>query len=145
MPDGFATMITLGLNPTAKFWEKTVTPPGLDGGDAVETTTMHSAGWRTFAARNLKTLTDLVTTAAYDPDVFSDDEVVGAINREDTITVTFPDGSTLAFFGYLRLFEPQEMNEGDQPEAQITITPTNWDHVNFVEAGPVMTEVPGTP
>jgi hypothetical protein len=66
------------------------------------------------------------------------------INNETTITVHFPDGSTLAFYGYLKTFEPQEMTEGEQPEAECEFVVTNWDPANRVEAGPVMVEVAGT-
>jgi hypothetical protein len=135
-------------DPDISFWMKTVTPPGIDGGDAVENTTMHNSTWRTFSPRALATLTEATFTAAYDPNVYYD--IVGAggsggiLNAEGSITVHFPDGSTLDFFGYLRMFEPDALEEGSQPEATVTIQPTNWDPSAKVEAGPVMTEVVGT-
>lgn len=142
LEDGFSTKIAFEHDPNISFWEKTVKPPGLDGGDAIDITTMHNTTWRTFAARDLKTLTEMSTTVAYDPDVY--DEILAIINLEGSITVTFPDGSTLDFFGYLRTFEPNDVSEGSQPEATITIQPTNYDPTNDVEAAPVMTEVSGT-
>ena len=140
--DGFSTLVTLGKDRNIEFWEKTVTPPGLDGGDAIEQTTMFNATVRTMAPRSLYTLTESTITAAYDPDLYN--QIQYAINRDDTITITFPDESQLAFFGYLRLFEPQTHEEGSQPECNVTFTPTNWDSVNNIEAAPVMTEVAGT-
>lgn len=142
LQDGYQALITLALDADIEFHEKTVTPPGMDGGDTVETTTMHNSTWRTFAPRELKTLQEVSTTVAYDPEVYV--SVLAAINRRDTITVLFGDGSTLAFYGYLRTFEPAEVVEGTQPEANIVIQPTNWDHVNSVEADPVLVSVPGT-
>lgn len=142
LKDGYSSLITFARDTNAALWEKTVTPPGVDGGDAIEQTTMHNDDWRTFAPRSLKTLTEHTFTAAYDPVFYTD--VLSLVNFEDTITVTFPDGSTLAFFGYLKMFEPGELVEGEQPEATVTIVPTNWDSANDVEAAPVMTSVAGT-
>jgi hypothetical protein len=140
--DGYSTKIAFALDPDISFWEKTVAPGGWDGGDAIEATTMHNATYRTFRSRSLVTLNESSTTVAYDPDVY--DEILAIINVEGSITVHFPDGSTLDFFGYLRTFEPSDNEEGTQPEATITIQPTNWDPANNVEQGPVLTEVSGT-
>ena len=104
---------------------------------------MHNTTYRTFGARSLVTLGELSTTVAWDPDVY--DEVLAIVNTNTTITVHFPDGSTLAFFGFLRTFEPSDLEEGTQPEASITIQPTNTDPASLgTEQGPVMTEVAGT-
>lgn len=145
MPDGFSSVITLALDDDIQFFEKTVQPPGMDGGDEIDITTMHNSAWRTSAARSLKTLTEVTATVAYDPAVLGAAAIQAAINREDTVTVTFSDGSTIAFFGYLKNFEPSEMEEGAQPEATVTITPTNVDPSDFSEAGPTIVETPGTP
>lgn len=140
--DGYSTQIAFSQDSNICFWEKTVTPPSVDGGDPIETTTMHNSTWRTLAPRSLKTLGEIALTAAYDPDLY--DEAVAICNVEGSITVHFPDGSTLDFYGFLQSVEPQEHVEGDQPEANIVVVPTNWDPTNNVEAGPVMTEVAGT-
>jgi len=140
--DGYSTTISFNADPDISFWEKTVTPPGIDGGDAIDHTTMHNSTWRTLGPRSLKTLTEFTLTAAYDPDLY--DEICALLNVATSITVHFPDLSTLVFFGFLRLFEPGAHEEGAQPECTITITPTNWDPVNLVESAPVMTETAGT-
>jgi len=114
----------------------------LDGGDAIETSTMHNSTYRTFLARSLITLGETSITVAYDPDVY--DEIIGIINVNTSISVHFPDGSTLTFYGYLRTFEPGDNTEGEQPEATITVQPTNYDPANNLEAGPVMVEATGT-
>lgn len=150
MPDGYQSLITFGKtgegHDNIKFFEKSVQPPGIDGGDPIDTTTMHNSTWRTFAARSLKTLTDLTVTAAYDPAVLDTAELQAVANLETTVTVTFSDGSTIAFFGYLRSFEPTEMAEGEQPEGTLTVTPTNRDPESpFGEEGPVIVDVSGTP
>jgi hypothetical protein len=140
--DGFKTLITFSRDPDVCFWEKTVQPPGLDGGDAIETTTMHNTAYRTMAPRQLVTLTEMNTVAAYDPDIYNN--ILSLLNVEDTITVRFPDGSTLAFFGFLRTFEPAELSEGEQPTATINISPTNVQPGTSTEYAPVLTSVAGT-
>lgn len=142
LKDGFRTLITFSRSTTASLWEKTVKPPGIDGGDPIDQTTMHNSAWRTTAPRQLKTLTECSGKAAYDPNVVN--QLYDLINIEQTITVTFSDGSTLAFYGFLKMFETDELSEGQQPEASFTIVPTNFDHVNKVEAAPVLTSVSGT-
>ncbi len=142
LQDGFSTLITMSDIPAIKFYERTVTPPGVDGGDPIERTTMHNSVWRTFGARSLKTLTPVSTTVTYDPAVY--DDIVGQTNVEQTITVTFADGSTIAFYGYLQNFEASEASEGSDPEATATFQPTNWDPSANVEAGPAVAEVAGT-
>jgi len=139
--DGFRTLINFAENPTVSLWEKSVQPPGLDGGDAVETTTMHNVNYRTMSSRFLKTMTESSVMAAYDPQVY--DQLVALINVETTITVHMPNGGSLAFFGFLRTFEPAEHVEGTQPEATCTFTPTNVDPADGTEAAPVYT-APGT-
>lgn len=142
LDDGYSTKIAFAADPDVSFWEKTVQPPGIDGGDAIETTTMHNTTWRTMASRALKTLTEASCTAAYDPNVYNN--ILSLINVETSVTVHFPDGSTLAFYGFLKTFEVNEHTEGEQPEATITITPTNYDPTNKVEEAPVLTSVAGT-
>lgn len=142
LKDGYKTVITFAADVDIEFWEKTVKPPGIDGGDHIEQTTMHNTSWRTMAPRSLRTLTESTTKAAYDPVLYT--SILALINLETTVTVRFPDGSTLAFYGYLQKFEPDDLAEGTQPEATITITPTNFDPVNHVEASPVLVAVAGT-
>lgn len=143
LENGHSTKIAFARDSDVSFWEKTVQPPGIDGGDAVETTTMHNTVWRTMAPRTLKTLTESSLTVAYDPNVYNN-ILNSLINQSGSITCHFPDGSTLDFFGYLKSFEPSENSEGEQPEADITIVPTNYDPVNDVESSPVLTSVAGT-
>ncbi len=142
LDEGYRTLITIAADTDISFWEKSVTPPGVDGGDAVDITTMHNDVWRTMRSRSLKTLTEVSCTVGYDPAVIT--QIVAICNVETTITITFPDGSTWAFYGYLRVFTPSENSEGDPVEADITIQPTNFDPVNHVEAGPALASVAGT-
>jgi hypothetical protein len=141
LDDGYQTLIVIDQSAagtdwgdTIAFWEKTVTPPGLDGLEPIDTTTMYNTTYRTFAQRALVTMTDLTVTAAYDPKLYTD--IVNLLNEHATITVLFPDGSNVCFFGFLRSFTPGEHVEGSQPEATIVISPLNQD-TSGDEYGPV--------
>lgn len=142
---GFSTQIAFSLDANVAFWEQEVQPPGYDGGDKIETSTMFNTLYETFSPRTLIEITDTSVVAAYDPLVFT--EIVSLINKaipDGAVTVHFPDGSTLDFFGYLKSFIPQALVKGEQPKADIVIVCTNWDPTNSLEVGPVMTEVAGT-
>jgi len=134
IPDGYQALLTLSNVPTIAFFEKEVQPPGVDGGEAIDTTTMHNAAYRTMRARSLKTLEDHTIRVAYDPTVYI--TILAQINIEQTITITFPDGNKLPYFGYMRRFTPDRLVEGSHPMADVTIVPTNYDPANNVEAGP---------
>ena len=142
LEDGFSTKITFANNPTLCIWERTVQPPGLDGGDPVDQTTMFNVTYRTMSSRRLKTMTPGNITAGYDPRVYAD--VLAQINVKQTITITFPDGSTVAFYGFLQNFEPQPNEEGKMPEANLRFVPTNADPTTGAETAAVEVDVPGT-
>jgi len=142
MPDGFKTLWTFASKPGVQLWEQKVKPPPIDGGDGIDTNTMHNTTWRTKDAKKLKTLDVTTFLAAYDPDVITD--IFALINSNQGCTVTFPDGSTLAFWGFMTKFEPPEHAEGEFPIATVTVCPSNWDPVGRVEAGPVFSAAPGT-
>lgn len=142
LKDGYRTLFTFAADPDVSFWEKSVKPPGFDGGDAIEQTTMHNDDYRTFAPRSLITMTESSMTAAYDPAVIT--QIAALINIETTITITFADGSTWAFYGFLKSFDTNELSEGAQPEASVTVVCTNFDPTNKLEAGPALVSVSGT-
>ena len=140
--DGYQTLIAFAADPNISFWEKTVTPPGMDGGDAVDNTTMHNVTYRTFSSRALVTMTPASTTVAFDPLCYN--SIIAIINVEGAITVHFPNADTLDFYGYLKSFIPGPFVDGTQPEASVEIVPTNWDPVNNVEAAPNYISASGT-
>ncbi len=142
VPDGFKTTISGTAMPGVQFYEQTVQPPGIDGGDAINTTTMLNVAWRTFSPRQLKTLMPIKLTAAYDPQCIP--SLVNIINLPQSLTVHFPEGASIAFYGFIQKFEPKENKEGEMPLCDLTVTPTNQDYVNQVEAGPLYTPSSGT-
>jgi hypothetical protein len=134
---GFRILIAFAADPDVSIWEKTVKPPGVDGGEPVDTTTQHNVDVRTFAARVLKGITEGQSKVAYDPACYP--QLIALINVETWMTVHFPDGSTVDFCGFLRTFVPAEAEEPTQPEATVTFTATNQDPDTGLEQLPVYT------
>lgn len=134
--DGFATLIEFADDSDVQMWEKEVTPPGVDGGGENDTTTMRNTAWRTKWPKELITLSESSFTAAYDPAVY--EEIIAMVNSNQQITLTFPDDSTLVFWGWLNTFVPNANVEGEQPTAEITIIPSN-QNASKVETAPVYT------
>jgi len=136
LDDGFSTIITLANIPTVKLYEKEVTPPGITAGGPIDTTTMRNLTWRTMSPRALKSLTPVSATVAFATE--SIPIVMGQIKNNQLITVTFPDQSTLVFWGWLEEFTIGAMTEGEQPTATISINPGNVDD-DGQEVAPVYT------
>lgn len=141
LEDGYQSLITFSADTDVAFWEKTVQPPGYDGGEKIDQTTQHNTTFKTASPQALIEVTDGQITAAYDPRVIP--QIQALINVECTITVLFPNGDTLAYFGYLQKFEPNELTPGEQPECTITIVATNKDS-SGAEQAPVLVEAAGT-
>jgi len=120
--------ITLYIDPTS------ISPPGQDVGDAVDLTTETNAAVRTKNERALKEITDGAFTAAYDPDGW--DDIYDAVNDNVLITFTFPDGESVAIYGYLKSFAPSEHADGVQATAECVIVVTNRNHNNDAETIP---------
>lgn len=140
--DGYKCVVAFARDSNVNLWEMEVQPAGLDGGDKIDTTTMHNARWRTAAARSLITSTDGSFKCAYDPAVAT--EILNLLNEPGSITYHYPDGSTMDVWGYLKSFEPDALVEGSMPSATVSICHTNTDPSDHSEAGPVITSVAGT-
>lgn len=142
MPDGFGTLVVITLDTNIELYEKSVTPPGIQGDAPVETTSNLNIQWRTKSPRTLMMMTDLVMSCGYDPKVWNSIQAI--VNRPTTITLHYPTGDKLAFFGFLLSFIPGPLVEGTKPEATVTIVPTNQDPTNCVEEDPVFVAGLGT-
>lgn len=142
-PDGFmlenghVTKFTMSIDPAIELWETDVQPPGIDMGEPIDTTTQHNVNYRTKAPANLADLTPHTVVFGYDPIAYT--SLLTLIGVEQTFTVTFPSGQTLAYYGYVQSAEFAPLVEGEMPLVTLTIVPTNFDPTNCVEAGPVLT------
>ena len=137
LDDGFRTLITLANAPTVKIFEKEVTPPGVSAGGPIDTTTMRNTAWRTQAPRQLKSMTQISATVAYATNGY--DAIKAQVGVNQLITVTWPDGATVAFYGWVDEFTPGAGTEGEQPTASLTIQPS-MVNASGVETAPVFTE-----
>lgn len=117
LDDGYSTIISFSENPDVKLYEKSMKPPGFDGGGPIDTTTMRNNKLRTNAPKKLITTTAGNYTAAYDPMVYAD--LLDMINVKQQITITYPNGVTTTFWGWLNTVEPNEINEGEQPTVSV--------------------------
>jgi hypothetical protein len=138
--DGFKALITIALDPDIEFWETSITPPGYDGGDPVDTTTQHNNTVRTKAPRDLIDMTDMTSVGLFNPTIYT--SIRAVINKPTTITILWPDLSTLAFYGFVRVFAPGDLTEGGRMEGTITITITNQDPATGAEELPVYATPP---
>jgi hypothetical protein len=136
LDDGFSTIITFTNIPTIKLYEKEITPPGYSAGGATETTTMRNTTYRTASPKKLKTLKAMSVTVAYATDALI--PILGQVGVNQLITVTFPDGSTFAFYGWVDEFTPNALTEGAQPTAVLAVVCGNLNS-SGVETAPVYT------
>lgn len=141
LKDGFPTTIDFSASASAAqlIWERTVTPPGISAGGENDTTTMRNEIWRTKQPKNLKTLTNGQCVVAYDPKFY--DEVNGMIGVNQQLTITFPEGDTYVFWGWIDEFTPGELADGTMPTATCTIIASN-ENDSGVETAPVYTAPP---
>jgi len=121
--DGYQTLIEFTENTAVKFIEKTVTPPGISAGGAIDTTNMANDKWRTKSPKSLLELLDSGVSVQWDPAVYA--QIITMAGKNNLITITFPDATTFAFWGWLDTFDPGEMQEGEEPLADVTIIASN--------------------
>lgn len=139
LDDGHPTTIEFAAEDSAvgiKFWEKEVTPPGMEGGGPNDTTTMRNSTYRTQSPKKLITMTDATLKVSYDAAI--SDQIVAIINVNNLITITYPDDAELAFWGWLNTWTPDALIEGEQPTATVTIHTSN-QNADGDETPPVLT------
>ena len=143
LEDGFPTFYTFSASGAAQalFKEVEVTPPGIEGGDPINVTTMRNVTWETMAFQKLKTMAESSMSAQYDPKLYT--EIDAMINLNQLITLTFPDASELDFWGALTGFTPGTNTRGEMPTADATVIPSNRDNTQ-AEVDPVFREAPTT-
>jgi len=132
--NGFSTKIAFEDVPALAIWEKSVQPPGIDGGNKIDVTTMFNATVRTYAPQALSEMTDSSVTAGYDPAVLP--TILTLVNEVQTVTIHLPNTATWDFFGYLKSFVPAALTNGTHPEAACTIVSTNRDPADGAETDP---------
>lgn len=141
---GHGVKVTFATAAGVEVWEQDVTPPGIESGDPIDLTNSFCAGWRIKAPRKLKELTDGTFSAFYKTSIYTSLAAICGI--ETTITIHFPDGSSYAFFGYLKTIGQAAHNEGNTaPKLSLTVVATNVDPGTMTEQGPVYTAPAAAP
>jgi hypothetical protein len=148
LPDGFSTEIVFtpasgGGGTAISFWEKTVQPLKYEIGE-IDQTTMLNVLYRTYRGSALFENGEVTGNCAYSPRIIAQLPSVMGRSKEGTITVIFPDTSSVCAYACFTKFEPEALEEKKQPMAKYTFRITNYDPTNGVEAGPVFTPPSGT-
>lgn len=142
MDEGYPTFITLSNIPTIPLREIEVTPIGTDNGEPINITTQWNAAKVTKSPRALNTDDDISVKVGYATQAIP--LIRAQVGKKQTITLTHPDGSTDAVFGYVRSFKPDGYKVGDMPVATVVIVVMNWDWTAHAEQPPVFAQGAGT-
>jgi hypothetical protein len=121
--DGHATLITLENDPTIKLFEKEVTPPAINAGGPIETSTMRNVSVHTKAPKKLKGVGQTKASCAYATE--SIQRIYAQLGSNQRITVTYPDGSRYRYWGWLDSFTPGSNTMGAQPTAEVVFEASN--------------------
>jgi len=123
LKDTYGISITIAGHAFALYLDpKSITPFGVDGGDAIDNTTLSNTRYKTKSPGTLVELTDGSFTAAYDPGELAN--IYAAINDNALITITYADDTTDAVYGYLKSFTPNEHGERTDATAECVIVAT---------------------
>lgn len=143
LPNGMRSVLVFARVPLCRFYSMKVKPGKIDGGDAIDQSTMLNTAVRTKAPRFLREEGDSQVTAAFDP-YFRTQIRDSLINAPGSVTEYYSDGSYEDYYGYLKDADFSELAEGELPTVTLTVVKTNFDPVNRVEVAPVFTSVSGT-
>lgn len=135
--DGFSTLISLTNLPGIAIFERETTPPPLDGGGPIESASMRATAWRQKDPKTLKGMGSMTLTVMYSTGAYA--AIAGQINQNQSITLTWPDGATLRFYGFIDKFAPSGHSEGNLPTAQMTIEVTFRHPTTGAEVAPIFT------
>jgi len=133
--DGFSTMITFAQG-AIEMYQKDATPPGIDGGGAIDVSTFENSEVETSFPNTLKKTTDGAMTVAYDTAVYT--SIDAQVNVNQLITITFIDGSKVEVWGWIYNFQPATCEKGEQPTAECGFHVSNLND-SGVETKPVRT------
>lgn len=140
--NGKRVTVAIALDLNIELFEEEVTPPGLDTEEAIETTSQRNIRWMTYAPGDLIRLTEFDVICGYDPIVYV--SLIAILGIPTTITVRFPNGARLTFYGYAKSATPTPMKRKEKPKMTVNFMPTNMDPADCSEAAPVFTAGSGT-
>lgn len=131
--DGLGTIIELEMSGLV-LNKVRITAPAVEGGDAIDLTSLENTEWETAQPRQLKGMDNISFEGVYDPSLLA----TAPINTNQRILITYPDASRHRFWGFLKRLEPGEMVEGGRCLVTGTLVVTNTDNAAVkAEAAPV--------
>lgn len=142
LKNGWKALITVASKPDLEIWEIEVGAPGIDGGEPVDTTTQHNDILVTREPSSLIDLTPFDVLCAFDPIMYT--RSITYVNKKDTLTVRFPDATTLAQYGWLQRLTAPRMIRGQMPTMTVTFCPANQNPQTGAEEAFTLTNVSGT-
>lgn len=110
----------------------TITPPGWDGGDAIDTTTLSNITYKTKMAAKLIDIGNMSFTAELDPTKIH----AAPINSPATIEVDIPEVGVWTFRGHLKSITPNELTVGERATCSGEIIITNTLADGATESAP---------
>lgn len=142
LKNGWRALITLNSVPTLELWEIEVGAPGIDGGEPIDITTQHTDTLVQREPNSLIDITPFDVTCAFDPIIYT--RALTYVNKKDTLTVLFPDTSTLAVYGWLQRLSSPRLVRGTLPTVGVTFCPANSNPTTGDEEAFTLTNVAGT-
>ena len=122
--DGHATTIDLG---STTLQEVSISPNSISSGGEIDVTSMDNDDWRTKAPKKLHESGEVSFSAIYDPAQIG--TYLSDVGRNKLIKITFANGDTLEFYGWVDSFSPSEISEGEVPTVDVTIIVSNQDGI----------------
>jgi len=133
--EGLGTTLVIGSSSLCYI---TLAALGIDGGEKLDASCLDNTEWMTFLPQTLKLVPDMGFTAKFDPAEWT--ALKDEVNVNQLLTIAFDyqgnDLGSIAFWGYLKAFTPNEGAIGTRWEATGTIVVTNMN-ASDVETGPV--------
>jgi hypothetical protein len=133
LQDGYPVGIIFADFGTVAFEVRELTPPSMQAGGMIPTTTQAAIKYRTGAPKKLITVTEGVLQVVYDAVMFND--IQSMLGHNQLISYVFEDTSKINVWGFVDQFNPAGMTEGNQPVANVRIEHTNRNN-SRVETGP---------
>lgn len=133
LKDGYQTLFTAAVIVAKMYKVISLTPPALDGRGSIDQTNMESEITTQKSAKSLIDVGNFNITIAYDSKNYDFTDVNSFafwLNINGLMTLTFPDGTSVNFWGYINAFRPGENSEGNRPTAVLEIIVTNENNAD---------------
>lgn len=121
--DGYAAGLIVGTATPIVLPVVHVTPPASKGGSPVKQTTMQNQWAHTQLPAVLKEIGSSSVTVAYSSVTLA--ALYAAQNQNVILTLVWPTGKRLRWWGWIRDIDPQQLAIGTRPEANLTLEASN--------------------